>query len=402
MNLFLSRNVIKTLTILLFFLASFLLSGCWDRREVNDTALVLGAAIDKEKGGGIRLTVQILIPKAVNGQQQGGGASGTGSESLVRSAIGENIADAMSKVQTKIPRKIFWGHCKAYIIGEKFARNGGIHKQIDYLLRHPEPRERAHLFVSYGEAADVLALQPPLESYEGEVLRKLSEMKIGMDVTVKDFEQMLTGDSGVALLPLIKKLPPFLGGKPQETIAYIMGTAIFKKDKMIGQVDIKATRGLLWLRNEIEVTSVTVNPKKGESISLDPIRQTTKLIPTLKNGKWKILARITSEGTIVQNGSDLDVMSPQITKRVEKDVEKDIKKRINQSLKQVKKGMNVDAFGFADAFHRKYPKEWSKVKDHWDTVLPDVEVKIDIKTRVRRPGLSTTPAGLKEKEVEKK
>jgi spore germination protein KC len=31
-----------------------------------------------------------------------------------------------------------------------------------------------------------------------------------------------------------------------------------------------------------------------------------------------------------------------------------------------------------------------------------VEVKIDIKTRVRRPGLSTTPAGLKEKEVEKK
>lgn len=57
------------MTILLFFLASFLLSGCWDRREVNDTALVLGAAIDKEKGGGIRLTVQILIPKAVNEEE---------------------------------------------------------------------------------------------------------------------------------------------------------------------------------------------------------------------------------------------------------------------------------------------------------------------------------------------
>ncbi|HWL24226.1 Ger(x)C family spore germination protein [Priestia aryabhattai] len=401
MSLFLSRNIIKTLIILLFFLASFLLTGCWDRREVNDTALVLGAAIDKEKGKNIKLTIQVLIPNAVSGQQQGGAAGGR-AQTLVRSAIGENMADAASKLQLKFPRRIFWGHCKTYIIGEKLARKGGIHEQIDYLLRHPEPRERAHLFVSYGEAANLLSLQPPIESYEGEVLRKLSEMKIGMDVTVKDFEQMLTGDAGAALLPLIKKLPPFSGEKQEETIAYIVGTAIFKNDKMVGQIDAKITRGLLWLRNEIEGTAITINPKKGQTISLDPIRQTTKLIPTIKNKKWGIIVKITSEGTIIQNGSNLDVMSPQITKRVEKDVEKDIQKRINQSLKQVKKGMNVDAFGFADAFHRKYPKSWAKVKDHWDTILPDVDVKIDIKTRVRRPGLSTTPAGLKEKEVEKK
>lgn len=84
-------------------------------------------------------------------------------------------------------------------------------------------------------------------------------------------------------------------------------------------------------------------------------------------------------------------------KKVEKDFEKIVKQRINLSLKQVKVEMNADAFGFADAFHRKYPKEWEKVKDHWDKVLPQVDVKIDIKAHVRRPGLSSTPAGLKEK-----
>jgi spore germination protein KC len=218
---------------------------------------------------------------------------------------------------------------------------------------------------------------------------------------VKDFEQMLTGDTGAAFLPLIKKLPPLTENK-QETIANIIGTAIFKKDKMIGQIDISVTRGLLWLRNEIEVTAVTVNPKKGESISLDPISGKTKLIPSIKNGKWKILAKVKSEGSIVQNGSNLDIMSPNITKKVEKDLEKDIKQRLNLSLKQVKKGMNIDAFGFGDAFHRKYPKEWGKVKDHWDKVLPQVDVKIAVKTRIRRPGLTTTPAGVPENEVEKK
>ncbi|MGP0690229.1 Ger(x)C family spore germination protein [Priestia aryabhattai] len=401
MSLFLNRNIIKTLTILLFFSASFLLTGCWDRREVNDTALVLGAAIDKGKGKQIKLTVQVLIPQAASSQQQGGGGAGPSSQVLMRSAVGENMADAMSKLQVELPRKIFWGHCKTYIIGEKLARKGGLHEQIDFLLRHPEPREHAYLFVSKGKAADILEFKPTLELYAGEGLRKLSKMHIFVSTTIKDFEQMVTGDAGGALLPVINMVP-FIHGNKEETVPSITGTAIFKRDKMVGQIDFKVTRGLLWLRNEVEATAVTIKPKKGESISLDPIRETTKLIPTIKNGKWKILAKITSEGTIVQNGSNLDVMSPQITKRIEKDVEKDIKERINQSLKQVKKGMNVDAFGFADAFHRKYPKEWAKVKDHWDTVLPDVDVKVDIKTRVRRPGLSTTPAGLKEKEVEKK
>ena len=395
MILFLPQNIIKPFLILLFLSASFLLTGCWDRREVNDTALVLGASIDKEKGKNIKLTVQILIPRAMSGGQQGAGASGTNSQVLVRSAIGENMADAASKLQAKFPRKIFWGHCKAYIIGKNLAREGGIRNQIDFLLRHPEPRERAYLFVSDGEAADILEFKPSLEQYMGEGLRKSSVMHIGISTTVKDFEQMLTGEAGAAVLPLIKVLT----GK--KTVL-VTEAAIFKKDKMIGQIDTKITRGLLWLRNETQVAAISVTHKKGETISLDPVRQTTKLLPTIEKGKWKILVKVTSEGSIVQNGSNLDIMSPDITKKLEKEIGKDIKQRMNLPLKQVKKGMNVDVFGFADAFYRKYPKEWEKVKDHWDKILPQVDVKIAVKMRLRRPGLSTTPAGLKENEVEKK
>jgi spore germination protein KC len=305
------------------------------------------------------------------------------------------MAAAASKLQAKIPRTIFWGHCKTYIFGNKLAKAGGIHKQIDFLLRHPGPRERAYLFVSEKKGADILKFQPSLELFMGEGLRKLSEMHIGISTTVKDFEQMLTGDAGAALLPLIKITK-------EKKSAPTTETAIFKKDKMIGQINTKVTRGLLWLRNEIQVTAITVNPKKGESISLDPIRQTTQLLPTIKNGKWKILAKVTAEGTIVQDGSHLDIMSPSITKKVEKEIEKAIKKRMNLTLKKVKNGMNADVFGFAEAFHRKYPKEWEKAKGHWDKILPQVDVKIAVKTHVRRPGFSTTPAGLKENEVEKK
>ncbi|CUB08489.1 Spore germination protein B3 precursor [Bacillus cereus] len=398
---FLFRNSVKLLLILLFLLASFLLTGCWDRREVNDTALVLGTAIDKGQGKNIRLSVQILIPRAVSsGQTEAGG--GAAQHVLVRSASGENMADAASKLQRKFTRKIFWGHCKMYIFSKSIAKEGNIHKQIDFLLRHPEPRERAYLFVSEGKAIDLLTLQPPLEPYLGESMRKLSDMHVGMNATVIGFEQMATGDTRVALLPLIKKLPQTVKKNKEETIAYIIGTAIFKKNKMVGQIDTKVTKGLMWLRNEIQESALTIHPKKGESISLDIVRQATKLFPVIEDGKWKITVKVKSEVTIVQNGSHFDIMNPDITKKLEKDLERDIKQYMNLALKQLKKEMNVDAFVFADAFHRKYPKEWNKVKDHWDKFLSKVDVKLDVKTRVRQPGLSTTPVGVKENEVKRK
>jgi spore germination protein KC len=405
MNLFLSRKIIITFTALLFFSASLLLTGCWDRRELNDIALVLGAAIDKSKDKKVELTVQVLIPRAAGGGQQGtggGGGGGAAPQVLVRSAIGENMADAASKLQEKFPRRIFWGHCEAYIIGEKLAKEGGVHKQVDFIFRDREPRERAHLFVSHGKAAAILELNPPLERYLGEVLRKLSEMRIGVDTTVKDFEQMLTGDAGGAILPFIKILPQKHGEKKKETIAYMTGTAIFKKDKMVGQINDRVTRGLLLLRNQFKAGTVTVNPRKGETISLNSSREVTKLTPKIENGKWSITANVTIEGMIVQNGTDIDIMSPAITKRAENHLEKNMKRRIDQALKQVKEGMDVDAFGFADAFHRKYPREWEKVKDHWEDILPQVDVKTDINVHVLRTGLSTTPAGLSEEEVKKK
>ena len=40
---------------------------------------------------------------------------------------------------------------------------------MDFLLRHPEPRGRAYLYVSEGEAKEILELVPNIERYSAEV-----------------------------------------------------------------------------------------------------------------------------------------------------------------------------------------------------------------------------------------
>ena len=58
-----------------FLISPLVLSGCWDRREINDVAFVLASSIDKEND---LYRVSILIPLPGNMGGGGGGGGGTG------------------------------------------------------------------------------------------------------------------------------------------------------------------------------------------------------------------------------------------------------------------------------------------------------------------------------------
>ncbi|QRG70618.1 Ger(x)C family spore germination protein [Brevibacillus choshinensis] len=382
-------------------MCSLLLSGCWDRIEVNDVAIVTAAAIDKAENKEIELSIQVFIPRTLGG---GGATQGGGLKSvtLVQTEKGANIADAMSKIQMKIPRMIFWGHCKVYIYGEELAREG-IKEFVDYLARHPEPRNRAFLYVSKGKAVDLLKVTPELERYSAVVVHELSGLHVGMDVTLIQLLKMLMSSSKAAVLPMInlQQSPETKG--PVTAIPYLYGSAVFKEGKMIGQLSERDTRGVMWLRNEISSTTVTVKAKNVKGfVSLNPLRESTKLYPVIENGKWKMVVKIETEGDLIQNGTNLNLVNPSLMHIMQVALGKDIEARIQATLQKVQHEMKVDIFGFATQFHRKYPKEFAEVKDKWGEVFPTIAVDLKVTSHIRRPGLATIPAGIPESEVKER
>ncbi|GAX91387.1 Ger(x)C family spore germination protein [Effusibacillus lacus] len=398
----------KTARTLLFFSLCTVvlpLAGCWDRREINDVLVVGGAGIDKKEDK-IELSVQMVIPRTMDGGQTMGGSGGKrgGGEqpTVVRSATGVTIADAMAKLQEKIPRKIFWGQQKILVIGEGLAKEG-IREEIDFITRHPEPRLRILVFVSKGKAADILEILPPLEQFSVEQIRELAKLRFGLEVTTKDLLQMLRGEAGAAVLPWIEEEPPRQDGEKNKTTIRLNGSAVIKKDKMIGYINDEITRGVLWLRNEIRQTMVTIEPKEAEGrVSLEMLRANVELLPKIENGKWKMTVKVVTEDDVVQNGTPLNMMNPTVIKILEKEAAYDLEYRIRMTLDEVQKGMKADVFGFGEAFHRKYPEQWATVKDRWDKVFPKVDVQLHAKVYIRRPGLSTVPPAVPEKEVKKK
>lgn len=371
-----------------------LLSGCWDRVEINDLGIVTAAAIDKQGNNQIELSVQLFIPSSSSsGGGQSGGGAGKGPNTLVRSETGINLSDALSKLQGRLPRKVFWGQCKVIIFGEKIARDG-IQKEMDFLLRHPQIRERAYLYVGKGSVRKYIEGTTELERSSAELIRELTKERIGMDVTMKDLDEMFIGKAQAGALPFLIMKTNKQRSNASIKIPEMQGTALFRKDRMIGTISESETRGIIWLKNKIKGYTVNIKPeKKAGIVTLTPVSANVKLIPEIRNGGWKMNIKVETEGTVVENGSNYSLVDTGFQKISEKAFQKAIKKRIYLALQPVQQTMKTDIVGFAEAFYRKYPKQFKKVENQWEEVFPKVKVKIDVSAHIRRQGLINEPGG---------
>ncbi|MCQ6282570.1 Ger(x)C family spore germination protein [Bacillus sp. EB600] len=368
----------------------FFLTGCWDRTEVNDLALIMASGIDKGKKNKIELSVQVFIPSPSQGGQQNGMSSGTSSgQTLVRSAEGETIADAMARLQEELTRKIFWGQSEVLLIGEKLAKKG-LNDTVDFWVQHPEPRIRADVFVAKGKAKQILESKPVLERDIAQQLREMVKSQIGVKVTMKDLAEMLSSESNAAVLPWVEELPLKYLGSKKNKIPYVNRVAVFKGDKMVGRLNDKATRGILWPRNEMKTGVITISLKnKPGYITLNLIRSRNELVPSITNGKWRMLIKTDADLEVIQNTTKVNLFNPEMIKEAEQRAKQEIEGRERLAFSKAQKKLNADIFRFAESFQREYPKVWKTKKNKWTEIFPEVDVSFKTNLTIERTGLAT-------------
>ncbi|WP_236687192.1 Ger(x)C family spore germination protein [Ornithinibacillus californiensis] len=379
--------------LVMLLLSIVLLSGCWDRYELQDLAIITAAAIDVVEDEQIRISVQIFIPRAITSGETGEDPS-TGS-TFVREGVGKSLAQAVADLQTNIPRKLFWGQCRIFIFGKELAEMG-IQKEIDFLVRHPSPRGISNLYVSQEEAKRMLELIPPLERYSGEALRKLSQQEIGIDTTLKDVDVKLAGDSQSIALPIIKVLvSPEESRQGNQSIPVIDGTAVFQRDKMVGALNMEETSWLLWLIRTLKNGTISVMPKGNEEeVVMMPISGNVKFNPHISKNTWNMTFSLEVEANVIQNETLLNLHNENTVKQFEKEIEKVLKENLTQTMEKLQQEFHTDILDFGKRFHRKYPDEWKKVKNNWVEKYPEVNVTIHVNAKINKTGDIGPPAAI--------
>jgi spore germination protein KC len=369
------------------FTSLVFLTSCWDRIEINDLAFVKGVAVDFREENEIEISVEVILPETVGGAI--GNIEGAEENAIVETAKGKTLAEAVSFLQGKISRILFWGHAKGVILGDELVTKRGIIIALEYFARNPGTRMTDKVYVAR-DGHDLINIVPHLEESTMEALRELLETNIGLNVTVKDILEQLKEEQTEVAIPIVTISESRKVDQKSVRGLELNGSAIFKGDKKIGEIDIDLTRGLLWFRDEIEEAAVTLKPKdKKGFITMKLIHAHSELVPSIENGEWKISVEAVTEDDIIQNASDVDLLDTNEVEKLEKQLAEAIVERMEETRQVIQNKLKSDVLGFGRAFHRKYPDEWKKHKEQWDEIFPIVKVEYHVEAHIRRIGLTS-------------
>lgn len=390
----------RYIQLLLLLLLTLPLTGCWDRLEINDMAIVDVVGIDKAPKG-LRLTISVIVPeRAAPGNQTGGGGGGDGNKGtgsvIIFDAEGESVMDAAIRIQERLSRRLFWAHARVLAIGEEYAR-AGVRPALDFWSRHPEPRLRMKIVITPGKAAEFVQGRPALEHLLSEAVRETINLRLQSDVNINQFVNRLRSTTEEPFAPRVT-----LYKRPSGHDALVRGTALFRDDRLIGWLTDKETRGLLWLRGEVRTSVTTIDIPSGGRLSMKIIRSKTELKPYFKAGKLHVKTMVDVEDDIYESSAPIDLGKVEIVSTVQGMMEQEIKGRIESTLTKLQKEFGVDAIGFGDAVYRAAPRLWEGgLKHRWAQAFRELEIEVEVTARVKRTGELAAPLSVDKEKVKK-
>ncbi|MDP4093596.1 MAG: Ger(x)C family spore germination protein [Bacillota bacterium] len=378
----------KISAVILLIILSVLLSGCWDSIEMNKLSIVSGLGWDiNPDTGEVTLTYQSIIPsqiKSPSGTSGGGEQKGIGTLQTIQldHSTGSSPYDALNRYTQHGSRIPFYQHTQIYAFGKDGAEKG-IYGFLDTIARNPVSRPNVLMVVSEKKASDILEIQSGMESIQA--FGMAAEIKLSAEyskypaVTNLEFSNRLMSKTTAPIATMVGTFEENgAEGKKIQKIR-ITGTAVFKEDKMIGELNERESSGLLWTIDKI---------KKGFVIlpeaSLEIVKAKSKIVPELQNDKIKITVQIDEESNLLEYKGHQN-MTTDILQGLEKDQAKEIESQVMTAVEK-SFSLNADVFGFGEAVHRKYKKEWKDLKPRWNEIYPRIEVAVKVKTHLNEIG----------------
>lgn len=371
------------------------MTGCFDRKELNDRAIWLASGWDIDEENKIKLSAQIIIPSAI--QPEGGG--GSSPSFMTFSASGLNVGEALQTLQAKLSREAFYAQRKAIFIGEDLAK-AGIKNELDATLRGANLSLLSDIFiVKDGTAKEALETTDPLEKIPSNIASKEYSQVVG-----KQYSSLLRFLSAVNDEGITPTIPVIEIGEPEAKgpLFKLAGAAIFDQNlKLVDYLSMDDNRIVLWLLGRLNTYTVATHLNSKSNISLDLNKLNSKITPTIKNDRISFHIQFTGTGSINENNSDLNIFKTEKLEDVKKKLEAHVKKDANKMITQVQKDPSLDIFGFGEAVHRKYPYKWKSLKKDWNKTFAEANVSIDVNFKIKQIGL-TGPSLLYEESEKKK
>jgi spore germination protein KC len=362
----------------------FLLTGCYNYRELNDLAIVSAISLSKNKDN-FEIVVQIVNPK-----KEQDTSSSNEPDFVTFKSEGKSLQEAFRLIVKESPKKIYGTQMQLLIIDEDLAKDG-IKDILDFFARDPEVRNEFYVLI--GQDKDILEILTPLDNVSSQNITESLEANskyLGYTniVTYNDLLSNYQSDLVELALPSIKLMGNADNGSEEENIentkadaSVVLGNiGVFKNNKLLGYLSEEESLAYNFITDNVTGTIITNNYGNDSYIVSEIIKSKTDIKVINKDNK--IVINIKGKASINEKNYDIDLTKEENIKKIEKDLNERIEEIVKDSVKSINNKYHSDIYGFRELYYKSDPTYYKKIKDKWDEEIfenLDIEVKGNVK-----------------------
>ena len=394
----------KALLLLCSILLSLSCTGCLSPIQLNRQAIVQSIGIDYADDR-YRLTFQIYSPAS----EAGSGISASADNAKLITADGKTVSEALQKGTRMQGKELFLGQNRILVIGFGAAKHS-LAEAISYLGTTGNSRQNAHVLISSTTAESILSQKLNQGILPAEALEHLTENAFanGLARTVRLFElrKTLSIRHESAALPVIsvKEEGEPTAAKPEQSgqngdsepkiesvsALEIGGTAIFSDDVFRGFLDAAQTRGMLWIRGEVENTAVAVDLPLDVTASVRIHHAESKLIPINTGEKLAFSLSIICDAT-KEDSFAAEAAYHKDEQKLLHDMSRAAEAVIREECRSVFEGAArnqlCDFLNLGNILWQRDPALFSRLREEWNSHMSEIELTTDVKVRINRVGI---------------
>lgn len=371
----------RKITLMILSMIMFL-SSCVQTFQLEDLGIITSRGVDRADNNDIEITMSVL-------QFQANSTKPT----IIVSGVGSTIKGAVEDAGKKVSQELVPGKLDLEMYSRELAEDG-LKAYIDTLKRDANIPDSVRLAVTEDNSREILHTQEEhISTNVGEFLHGLvqpgAEQRLFPEVSLQRFGRIINDEGIDPILPII--------GLREET-PVITGIALFKDDKMKGQLPIKDEYYFTIIEGmtqeeliEIEIPTDSIekylvhgNGGEEQLKIVLLIEKGTGDIQLTDKDKLHFDTNIKIELSLLEISREYKLDDAKAMKKLEQEIEKVITSRYEEIFTYLKE-VNTDVFGYGMKYRIK--KKGGKLSDkEWDKKFPNIKTNFNVNVDIIRHG----------------
>jgi len=376
-------RAIKSMKAAAILLCVLLLTGCWDKIEIEDRLFVLSIGVDsvelaEKKASKDKYTLSFVSPVVDQIKE------GPGPAFRTYKTVDNSIIMSLSQLLERFSKKQFFGHTRNIFFGEDVLKDEKLLKEIlDGISRYHEFHNSMYAYIVPGRAEEVFKVKPMydklLAPYIAGIIENSDYTSKVIKLTLSDMIIMLENQKGGLVIP---KLVP---GKEE---VKINGAGVLKDYKLIGYLGDQETSVYNWLTDKAKGGDIAVEYRDISTVFRHFDFDRKIELSKVENGNIYLNYIMETEGSIEEYMMGKKILDNTLLKEISREVEKRIENEGEKLIKKFQQEFKTDLIGARDYLSKYQPKLYKAIEKDYEKFFTDsMVIEVTAKVNIRRVGL---------------